>query len=415
MNAEIIAIGSELLLGQITNTNAQFISKQLANIGIDVYYHTVVGDNSARLAKAIADAKTRSNLLIFTGGLGPTKDDLSKETIASIVGRSLVIDKASETYIEDYIKRRNRVITENNRKQALVIEGSTVLPNDHGMAPGMAFQEHGVHYLLMPGPPREMEPMFATYGLPYLLAQHKTTTQIISRVLHFFGIGESQLETKLLDLIESQSNPTIAPLAKDGVVTLRLTVKHESKAEGLKLIVELEEKILARVGEFFFGYDETSLTNEVVKMLNEQKLTISAAESITGGLFASELTAQPGASAIFNGGVICYSNEVKQSLLQVPKEILEKFGAVSKECAKQLAESVRHLCNTTVGISFTGVAGPTQIEGKEIGTVYVAIAKLGEETQIYPLNLAGTRDQIQNRSVKYGLYYLLKCFQKGGI
>jgi nicotinamide-nucleotide amidase len=410
LNAEIIAIGSELLLGQITNTNAQFLSKELAGIGINVYYHTVVGDNSDRLREVIHNAKQRSNLIIFTGGLGPTKDDLTKETIAAAVGRSLIIDNDALLNIEAYFKRRNRVMSKNNCKQALVIEGSHVLANEQGMAPGMAFNEDGIYYLLLPGPPKEMKPMFMTYGLPFLFSKLDKTAQITSRVLNFYGIGESQLETELLDLIEAQSNPTIAPLAKDGEVTIRLTVKHESRSEGLNLLDQLEKRILERVGTFFYGYDESTLSREVARILNEEKLTLAAAESITGGLFSSELTINPGTSAIFKGGIICYSNEAKQALLHVPNAIIEKFGAVSGECAKYLAENVKELLNAQVGISFTGVAGPTQIEDKEIGTVYIAISKAGEETCIYPLNLAGTREQIQARSVKYGLYYLLKQF-----
>lgn len=410
MNAEIIAIGSELLLGQIANTNSQFLSKQLANIGINVYYHTVVGDNCGRVSEAIHHAQKRSNLIIFTGGLGPTKDDLTKETIAASIGRSLVIDKEALDNIEAYFKRRNRIMTENNRKQALVIEGSKVLPNDNGMAPGMALKKDGIYYLLLPGPPKEMEPMFTTYGLSFLFSQLDKSAQIISRVLNFYGIGESQLETELIDLIEGQTNPTIAPLAKDGEVTIRLTVKHESKEEGLKLIDELEKKIMARVGSYFYGYDETSLAKELALTFDNENLTIAAAESLTGGLFSSELTQNPGISEIFKGGITCYSNEVKQSLLHVPKEVLEQVGAVSEECAKLLAENVRQLLNTDVGISFTGVAGPTKIEGKEIGTVFIAISRLGEDTRIYSLNLAGTREQIQSRSVKYGLYLLLKQF-----
>ncbi len=414
MNAEIIAIGSELLLGQIANTNAQFISKQLASIGVNVYYHTVVGDNSIRLTDAVQQAKKRSNLLVFTGGLGPTKDDLTKETIAKLVGRSLVMNKQAEESIESYFKQRNRLMTENNRKQALVIEGSHVLPNDHGMAPGMAFQESGIHYLLLPGPPKEMQPMFTLYGLPYLFSNLEESTKIISRVLNFYGIGESQLETELLDLIESQTNPTIAPLAKEGEVTLRLTVKHANETVGLSLLDELERKILTRVGAFFYGYDDTTLTKELLTILKKQNLRIAAAESITGGLFSSELTSNSGASNMFQGGVICYSNEVKQSLLGVPTEVIEQFGAVSELCAKYLAENVRSLLKADIGISFTGVAGPTKLENKEVGTVYIAVSKFGEETMIYPINLAGTREQIQSRSVKYGLYCLLKQFQKGG-
>lgn len=414
MNAEVIAIGSELLLGQIANSNAQFISKELANIGVNVYHHSVVGDNKSRLTDLVLQAQKRGNLIIFTGGLGPTKDDLTKETIASCVGRSLVSDEEAVHRIERYFKKRNRVMTENNRKQALVIDGSTILPNDYGMAPGMAFKESGVYYLLLPGPPTEMEPMFTKYGLSFILSQQEKSTQIISRVLNFFDIGESQLETELLDLIETQANPTIAPLAKEGEVTIRLTVKHVNRQAGEKLLDELENKILSRVGKFFYGYNETSLLSEVFKYTREQNKTVAAAESITGGRFSAEMTAIHGASKIYKGGIVCYDSEVKKSILQVPVEILEKYGEVSKECASYLAENVRQLLNADIGISFTGVAGPSKLEGKEVGTVFIAVSTAGETTKVYPLNLAGTREQIQSRSVKHGLHSLLKQFQKGG-
>lgn len=413
LNAEIIAVGSELLLGQITNTNAQFLSKHLANIGINVFYHSVVGDNRSRLADQIEHAKRRSNIIIFTGGLGPTQDDLTKDTIANCVGRSLVMNEEALHKIEQFFKQRERVMTENNRKQALVINGATVLPNDHGMAPGMAFKEEGIYYMLLPGPPKEMGPMFTNYGLEFLLSKLGKATKISSRVLNFFDIGESQLETELIDLIDSQTNPTIAPLAKEGEVTIRLTVKHDNEEEGNKLLDGLEGKILARVGSFFYGYNETSLLNEATRQLTKHKVTIASAESFTGGRFSTELATQSGISTIFKGGVVCYNDEMKQSILKVDCQIIEKSGAVSSECAKAMAENVRKLFSAKIGISFTGVAGPSKLEDKDVGTVYMGISIEGEETIIYPLKLAGTRIQIQNRAVKHGLYSLMKLF-KGG-
>jgi nicotinamide-nucleotide amidase len=410
LNAEIIAIGSELLLGQIVNTNAQVISKQLANIGVNVYYHSAVGDNESRLADQISQAQKRSNLIIFTGGLGPTKDDLTKETVATCVGRSLTINEAAIHKIELHFKKLNRVMTENNRKQALVINDSTILPNDNGMAPGMAFKDNGIYYLLLPGPPKEMEPMFTKYGLSFILSKQEKSTQITSRVLNFFGIGESLLETEILDLIETQTNPTIAPLVKDGEVTIRLTVKHESSQVGEELLDELEKKILTRVGKFFYGYNDTSLLNEVSNYIRKQNKTVAAAESLTGGRFSAEMTATPGSSQIFKGGIICYDSEVKHTILQVPREILNQYGAVSKESASCLAENVRELLNADIGISFTGVAGPSPLEDVEVGTVFIAVSVQGEKTEVYHLKLAGTREQITSRSVKHGLYSLLKQF-----
>src|SRR5690606_16442668 len=309
MNAEIIAVGSELLLGQIANTNAQFLSKQLAEIGINVYYHTVVGDNPARLADVIKISQSRSDLIIFTGGLGPTKDDLTKETIAKMLDKQLVFDEDALHSIEDYFKRTNRHMTENNKKQALVIDGSTILPNDHGMAPGMALEVNKITYMLFPGPPKELNPMFLSYGAPFLLESLGVVERIESRVLRFFGIGESQLETELEDLIDNQTNPTIAPLAGDGEVTIRLTAKHSSLEAANQLLDETEAEILKRVGPFLYGYDSTSLVSEVMNKLKSTKLTIASAESLTGGLFTEDLTNLAGSSAVVKGGIVCYTNE----------------------------------------------------------------------------------------------------------
>ncbi|MDQ1146672.1 nicotinamide-nucleotide amidase [Bacillus sp. SORGH_AS 510] len=408
LNAEIIAVGSELLLGQIVNTNARFLSQQLAGLGINVFYHTVVGDNPDRLKAAIEIAENRSSIIIFTGGLGPTKDDLTKETIARHLGKKLVMDEAALESIELYFKRANRVMTENNRKQALILEGSHILPNNHGMAPGMVVSGENHTYMLLPGPPKEMEPMFLQYGASALSSKAQSNEKIVSRVLRFFGIGEAALETEIMDLIDAQSNPTIAPLAGDGEVTLRLTAKHTNEEIAISLLDEVEAKISQRVGEFLYGYDQTSLLAELTKLLKDKKLTITAAESLTGGMFQQGLTSISGASSVFNGGVVCYSNEVKQQVLQVNQETLEKHGAVSEQCAYELAENVARIFCTDIGISFTGVAGPDEVEGKPVGTVYVGIAVKGMPTMVEKLTLSGTREAIRNRAVKYGSYFLVR-------
>lgn len=408
LNAEIIAVGSELLLGQIVNTNARFISQQLAGLGINVFYHTVVGDNPDRLKSAIEIAENRSKIIIFTGGLGPTKDDLTKETIARHLGKQLVMDEAALESIELFFKRTNRVMTENNRKQALVLEGSQVLPNDHGMAPGMVVSGENHTYMLLPGPPKEMEPMFLHYGAKALSSKAQSNEKIVSRVLRFFGIGEAALETEIMDLIDAQSNPTIAPLAGDGEVTLRLTAKHTDENIALTMLDDVEAKISQRVGEFLYGYDHTSLLAELTKMLKDRKLTITAAESLTGGMFQQELTSISGASTVFNGGVVCYSNEVKHQVLQVKLETLDKHGAVSEKCAHELAENAARIFGTDIGISFTGVAGPSEVEGKPVGTVYIGMAMKGMPTRVEKLTLGGTREAIRNRAVKYGSYFILR-------
>jgi len=412
MNAEIIAVGSELLLGQINNTNARFLSAQLASIGVNVYFHTVVGDNPVRLEKVLEVAEGRSDLIILTGGLGPTKDDLTKETIARHLGVELAIDEAAMKSIEGYFLRTNRAMTENNRKQALVLKESQVLPNDHGMAPGMVLTKEKQHYMLLPGPPSEMEPMFTKYGVPAIVARMGEQAKIVSRVLRFFGIGEAALETKLDDLIECQTNPTIAPLASESEVTVRLTASHHSEDSAVQLIDELEAKIMERVGNYFYGYDETSLINELFKLLKTRGLTIAAAESLTGGLFQAQLTSLAGASGVLKGGVICYTNEAKINIVKVRKETISGAGAVSAACAKELAENVAELLGADIGISFTGVAGPDELEGQPVGTVFVGIHVKGKPTVAEKLQLAGTREINRVRAVKHGCRLLINSLKE---
>ncbi|MCG1020716.1 competence/damage-inducible protein A [Sutcliffiella horikoshii] len=407
-NAEIIAVGSELLLGQICNSNAQFLSKQLAELGVDVYYHTVVGDNPSRLMDAIKTAKQRSNLLIFTGGLGPTKDDLTKETIARVLDKQLVMDDEAMSNIAAYFKKSQRVMSENNKKQALVLEGSAILANDFGMAPGMALSDGSHTYMLLPGPPKELQPMFSVYGREYLLNILGVKEQIVSKVLRFFGIGESQLETDILDLIDKQTNPTIAPLAGDNEVTLRLTAKHHSIEEANRLIEQSEKEILDRVGDFFFGYDEDTIYSVLFKKIQESKYTLSSAESLTGGLFSERMTSFTGASEVIEGAVVSYTNGVKENVLGVNKQTLENDGAVSEQAAKEMAIGVKKLLQTDIGISFTGVAGPGTMDNQPVGTVFIGIALPTDETIVHEIHLAGTRDGIRHRSAKYGCHYLLK-------
>ncbi|MGM7681627.1 competence/damage-inducible protein A [Cytobacillus sp. Hm23] len=408
MNAEIIAVGSELLLGQIANTNAQFLSKQLAELGINVYFHTVVGDNQDRLKRVVETAKQRSKLIIFTGGLGPTKDDLTKETMASMLKQQLVTHEQSLKRIESYYEKVNRKMTDNNKKQAVILEDATVLLNDHGMAPGMAITKDQVTYMLLPGPPKEMQPMFLKYGTEYLNNLLGVRERIISRVLRFFGIGESKLETEIEDLIDKQENPTIAPLASDFEVKLRLTAKHSSVDIANELLNDTEQEILSRVGQYFYGYENTSLLEHAVAVLQEKKMTIASAESLTGGMFMSELIAVPGSSSVAKGGIVAYTNDMKETLLNVNRATLVQEGAVSKKCAQQMAEHVRKSCNSDCGISFTGVAGPQSMEGKDVGTVFIGLSINDQPTEVYSLKLAGSRQMIRERAIKYGYYYLLK-------
>ncbi|MBH9965409.1 competence/damage-inducible protein A [Rossellomorea oryzaecorticis] len=408
MNAEIIAVGSELLLGQIANTNAQYISEQLAEAGVDVYYHTSVGDNPVRLSQAVKVAQGRADLLIFTGGLGPTKDDLTKETIAKALGTGLSMDGEALESIKAYFQKTKRQMTPNNEKQALILEGSASLKNENGMAPGMFLKKDDISYMLLPGPPSEMRPMFSKYGIPAILGTLKRKEIIYSRVLRFFGIGEAQLETDLEELIDTQTNPTIAPLAGDGEVTLRLTAKHESKSVAAELLDGVEEKILNVVGDYFYGYDQDSLVEVGMKLLKDKGLTLSCAESLTGGLFQSEITTLPGASAVLKGGVVCYQDEIKKKVLSVREDTLKQHSAVSEQCALELAGNVRTLFASDIGISFTGVAGPDDLDGKKAGTVWIGLAVKDRPAKAFLLNLAGGRNGNRKRTAKYGWHYLLK-------
>ncbi|MBS4172591.1 competence/damage-inducible protein A [Bacillus sp. FJAT-49736] len=408
MNAEIIAVGSELLLGQIVNTNAKFLSTALAEMGINVFHHTVVGDNPHRLKRSIEIAEKRADLIIFTGGLGPTKDDLTKETIAAHLGKSLVTDQHAMSSIEAYFKKVNRIMTENNKKQALVLEGAQVLPNNFGMAPGMFLKNNEHFYMLLPGPPFEMEPMFNAFGRKAILAEMDVVEHIESKVLRFFGIGEAQLETEIESIIANQSNPTVAPYASDGEVTLRITAKHASSSKAMRMIKETERNILQIVGKYCYGYDQTTLMLEAVQKLKERGLTIAIAESLTAGMFSSQMASISGISSILKGGIVCYSNEAKHDLVKVKKEVIEKYGSVSKECAAALAENIRMLLDSDIGISFTGVAGPDSLEGKEPGTIWIGISVKNKPTNTFLLELAGNRNSNRLRTVKYGCYYLLR-------
>lgn len=412
LNAEIIAVGSELLLGQIANTNAQFISKELADIGVNVFYHSVAGDNENRLSSVIQTARSRSDLLIFTGGLGPTKDDLTKETIAKLFQKELVHDEAALEYITNYFVQTNREMTPNNKKQALIIEGSAVLPNDNGMAPGMAFTHGNNTCILLPGPPSEMRPMFNNYVIPFLYSKMDVQTKFHSRVLKFFGIGESVLETKLQDLIEKQSNPTIAPLASEHEVTIRLTASHHSETEAKRLLDEVEQEVLSRTGSYFYGYDDETLENQTFDLLRDNKLTIASAESLTGGLFSKIITDFPGASSVFQGGTIVYSSALKQSMLKVPQSLIKDHGVVSSQCAEWMAEEIKKQTKSDIGISFTGVAGPDRQEGKPAGTVFIGIST-HDQTYSHSIKLAGLRKGIRERAVKHGFRYLNQLVKEG--
>ncbi|MBM7581461.1 nicotinamide-nucleotide amidase [Caldicoprobacter guelmensis] len=377
MDAEIIAVGSELLLGQIANTNAQYISQRLSSVGINVYYHTVVGDNRSRLLQALEIACKRANLIITTGGLGPTMDDLTKETIAEFLGIELVLHQPSAQAIREFFAKRGRTMTENNLKQAMFPKEAIILPNDVGTAPGAIIEKDGRTFIMLPGPPYEMQPMFENHVLPYLA--QKEDQKIFSRVLRIYGIGESAVEEMIKDLLESQTNPTIAPLAAYGEVTLRLTVKCHRSQDPLEFIKPLEDEIRKRLGQAVYGVDDDRLETVVARLLKEKGLTLAVAESCTGGLISNLLTDVPGISENLIETCVTYSNQAKMNRLGVKPETLEVYGAVSPQTAQEMAEGIAKTSGADIGLAVTGIAGPSGgSPEKPVGLVYIAIAMNGQ-------------------------------------
>ncbi|WP_162012286.1 competence/damage-inducible protein A [Streptococcus sp. S784/96/1] len=388
MKAELIAVGTEILTGQIVNTNAQFLSEKMAELGIDVFFQTAVGDNEERLLSVLEIAKRRSNLVILCGGLGPTEDDLTKQTLAKFLGRELVFDPEASLKLDDFFATRPQYArTSNNERQAQLVAGSIPIQNVTGLAVGSLLEVDGVTYVVLPGPPSELKPMVNENLVPLLSQDHQ---RLYSRVLRFFGIGESQLVTVLSDIIDKQTDPTIAPYAKTGEVTLRLSTKATSEAEAIARLEGVESQILAvkilegkALKELCYGYgDDNSLAQTVVNLLKEKGKTLTAAESLTAGLFQSSLADISGASQVFAGGFVTYSLSEKAKMLGIAKEDLEGHGVVSAFTAEKMAEQARLLVGSDFGISLTGVAGPDELEGQPVGTVFIGLASEKSVTSI---------------------------------
>ncbi|RSJ65295.1 putative competence-damage inducible protein [Streptococcus oralis] len=402
MKAEIIAVGTEILTGQIVNTNAQFLSEKLAEIGVDVYFQTAVGDNEARLMSLLEIASSRSSLVILTGGLGPTEDDLTKQTLAKFLGKNLVFDPQAQEKLDVFFAQRpDYARTPNNERQAQIVEGATPLPNETGLAVGGVSEVDGVTYVVLPGPPSELKPMVLNQLLPKLM----TGTKLYSRVLRFFGIGESQLVTILADLIDNQTDPTLAPYAKTGEVTLRLSTKAVSQEKADQALDILENQILDRqtfegisLRDICYGYgEETSLASVVVEELKKRQKSITAAESLTAGLFQATLANFSGVSAIFNGGFVTYSLEEKSKMLEIAEQELKEHGVVSEFTAQKMAEQARLKTQSDYGVSLTGVAGPDSLEGHPAGTVFIGLAH-AKGTEVIKANIAG-RSRVDVRQI----------------
>ncbi|MGY0691629.1 competence/damage-inducible protein A [Virgibacillus sp. FSP13] len=410
IKSEIIAVGTELLLGQIANTNAQWISEQLALHGIDIYYHSVVGDNLHRVQEQFSQASKRSDVIIVTGGLGPTDDDMTREAFQSISGLEIVEHKPSMEKIKAYFAKQNSTMTPNNRKQARVFTGADVIENHVGMAPGMIITYEGKTWIFLPGVPKEMKAMVSDHVLPFLTEHIDNNMVIQSTMLRFTGIGESRLEHELKSIIAQQTNPTIAPLAQTEGVAIRITAKANTHYDATELINHTKKKILNKVGEYCYGVDNEKLEEKVFQLLQEKGLTLAAAESLTGGMFSDRFVAIPGASAVFAGGIVCYDTKVKENVLHISSEIIHEKGTVSNECANEMATNIAKLLDATIGISFTGVAGPDTVEGQPAGTVFIAIStKTGQ--QVEKFTFQGDRKTVRNKAVMKGYELLFQSLK----
>lgn len=398
MKAAILTVGTEILFGQIVNTNATFISKRLNDMGIDVMYHYTVGDNAKRLELLLHEVMQECQLIITTGGLGPTQDDLTKDIVAKVAGDKLVIHKPSLDKITEFFKATGREMTENNIKQAYMPSKAKVLTNDYGSAPGFMIKVDNNIIMCMPGPPREMEPMFVNYGEKYL--RELSEDAIYYQFVRTIGIGESMLETKLLDLIDGQTDPTIATYVKEGEAYLRVTSKRKTIDEAKKAVDNMIEKIQAKIGEYIYCVGNVNLSEVVVDLLKAKGLKLASAESCTGGLFADAIISIPGTSDIFDRALVTYSNKAKMEELGVKSETLEKYGAVSEETAREMVNGLAKVSKSDICVSVTGIAGPDGgTLDKPVGLVYTAV-RFNDKVVVKENKFRNTgRNSIRKRSV----------------
>lgn len=408
MVVELISVGTEILLGNIVNTNAAFLAEKCAGLGLSCYYQSVVGDNEERLCHTIQTAMERSDIVILSGGLGPTQDDLTKECVAKVLKKELVLDEHSRARIEEYFTSRGYEITNNNWKQAYAPQGAIVIDNENGTAPGLIVEADGKHVLLLPGPPNELIPMFENQMMPYL--NRLEPGVICSTTVKLCGIGESKAETEILDLIESQTNPTVAPYAKTGEVHLRVTAKAETKEQAQVMMQPMIEELKKRFGKHVYTLDEkVTLEKALVDLLMEKDLTIGTVESCTGGLISARLTNVPGVSKVLKNCLVTYSNKSKRKLVGVKKETLEMYGAVSKQVAAEMAKGLAKLYKVDVAIAVTGIAGPDggSVE-KPVGLVYIACHVCGLTT-VVEYHFSGNRNKIRENTVARALIQARDC------
>ena len=408
MVVELISVGTELLLGNIVNTNTQFLAEKCALLGLTMYHQVTVGDNHDRLAEVIRTALKRSDVIILTGGLGPTEDDLTKEVCAEVMGFPLVEDTHTHERIEEYFRNNiYKVIPDNNWKQAIVPAGCIVLDNDNGTAPGLILEKYGKSAILLPGPPNELYPLFMNQVYPYL---QKLQPEVIrSQMVKICGVGESQVEDKILDLIDKQQNPTIATYAKTGEVHIRVTAKAATEEDAKKLVKPVVKEIKNRFGDYVYSTkEEETLEQAVVRLLKKYELTVTTAESCTGGLLAGRIINVPGASEVYNEGFITYSNKAKRKYLDVSKSTLKKYGAVSEQTAREMATGGVFATDSDACVAVTGLAGPDGgSEEKPVGLVYIA-TYMKDKVNVQRNQFKGNRAKIREHSVVKGLDLLLR-------
>ncbi|MDQ0416921.1 nicotinamide-nucleotide amidase [Croceifilum oryzae] len=413
MKAEVITVGTELLMGYTVDTHSNFLSQECSVLGIPVHFHTSVDDDRDRLYQTFQLAQSRSELVIVCGGLGPTLDDLTKETLAEFLGVELVQDQEAFEALQSAFAGRSIPMTENNLKQTYAFPNGTVFLNSRGTAPGLAVTSKGVTYILLPGPPGEMRPMFEGQIREFILSLIPNRRVIVSHPLSFFGIGESLLEDQLKDLIQSETSASIATYAEEAGVVLRITVEAESTREAKAKIELIRQEILHRVGDFCFSEKKETLEEVVLSIMQEREQTVSMAESCTGGLLTYLLTTIPGSSQAVLGGVVTYTNEVKEYMTKVSADTLQKYGAISRETAIEMAEHTRDQFQSDFAISVTGLAGPTPAEGKPVGEVWIAIAEKNGKTEVYRHMIRGQRKRVQLLAAKYALFHLWQRLKKG--
>lgn len=404
--AEIICVGTELLMGQTLNTNSQFLAKEMVSLGIASYHQVVVGDNHERLAEQIKESASRADLIILTGGLGPTTDDITMGVAADVAGKELVFDEESFKNITEYFRKMCRNMPKNNRKQAMLPEGCTILKNNNGTAPGAMFEypcptdedpDRVVHFVLLPGPPSEMSLMFTEQVRPLL--EKMSDTKFVTKFVHLFGIGESDAADRISDLIDNQTNPTIAPYAMTGECYFRITQRIEKGEEEKDLITPIIDTMRERFGQCIYEVGDRPLKQVAYDLLLEKGKTVCFAESCTAGMVSSEFVDIPGASQVFMGSVVTYGNKVKSNLLGVSTDVLDNLGAVSRECAQEMAEGARKLLGTDIAVSITGIAGPTgESAAKPVGLVYLAISD-ENGTEVKEVHLSGNRMRVRRVAV----------------